>query len=134
MPAEPYQILYCRAHGIRATSLRLSNAYSRGTRCATIINWFVRLAVEGREITLFGYGTQVRDANHVDDVVEALLLAGMDDASTGEVFNHGGETPHACGHRQPIRSRADGCFSRRRFAEDEAGVGCGRERHLGDTI
>ncbi len=92
---EAYHILYSKVHGIRATSLRLSNTYGPRHQMRHhrqgIINWFVRLAVEGSEISLFGDGTQVRDTNYVDDVVEALLVAGAHDASTGEVFNIGGE-------------------------------------------
>jgi len=92
---EAYHILYSRVHGIRATSLRLSNTYGPRHQMRHhrqgIINWFVRLAIEGREIPLFGDGTQVRDTNYVADVVPALLLAGANEASTGEVFNIGGE-------------------------------------------
>ena len=49
---EAYHILYSRVHGIRATSLRLSNTYGPRHQMRHhrqgIINWFVRLAVEGR--------------------------------------------------------------------------------------
>jgi len=42
---------------------------------------------------LFGDGKQRRDLNYVDDVVEALLLAGASEAAEGEVFNLGGSEP-----------------------------------------
>ncbi len=91
---EAYHILYCRVHGLRATSLRLTNTYGPRHQMRHhrqgIINWFVRLALEGREIRLFGDGSQVRDTNYVDDVLEALLLAGASESADGEVFNLGG--------------------------------------------
>ena len=40
------------------------------------IAWFVRLAVEGQEIQLYGDGQQLRDLTYVDDVVDAFLRAG----------------------------------------------------------
>jgi UDP-glucose 4-epimerase len=95
MAGEWYHILYYRVYGIRATSLRLTNTYGprhqmRHSRQG-IINWFIRLAIEGRTINLYGDGAQVRDTNYVDDVVDAFLLAGASDAADGEVFNLGGE-------------------------------------------
>jgi nucleoside-diphosphate-sugar epimerase len=55
-----------------------------------VINWFVRQAIDGEEIKLYGDGKQVRDCNYVDDVVEALLLAGLSPKADGEIFNLGG--------------------------------------------
>ncbi|MGH9312582.1 MAG: NAD-dependent epimerase/dehydratase family protein, partial [Vicinamibacterales bacterium] len=39
------------------------------------IGWFIRLAVEGREIQIFGDGSQLRDFVYVDDVSDAFLRA-----------------------------------------------------------
>lgn len=92
---ESYHILYHRVHGIRTTSLRLTNTYGprmliRHNR-QTAIGWLIRLAVEGKEIQLFGDGEQRRDFNYVDDVVEAILLAAMTPAAEGQIFNLGGD-------------------------------------------
>jgi UDP-glucose 4-epimerase len=91
---ESYHILYHRVHGIRTTSLRLTNTYGprmliRHNR-QTAIGWLIRLAVEGKEIQLFGDGEQRRDFNYVDDVVEAILLAATTPAAEGQIFNLGG--------------------------------------------
>ena len=97
MAGEWYHILYSNVYGIRATSLRLTNTY--GPRLLMkhnrqgFIGWFIRLAIDGEEISLYGDGTQLRDLNYVDDVVEALLLAGATDMVNGNVYNLGGPEP-----------------------------------------
>jgi UDP-glucose 4-epimerase len=95
--AEQYHLLYRRIYGLRSVCLRLTNTY--GPRQLLIhdrqsfIAWFIRQAMDGGVIELFGEGKQRRDLNYVDDVIEALLLAGASEAAEGEVFNLGGEEP-----------------------------------------
>jgi len=50
----------------------------------------VRLILEGKQIKLFGDGEQIRDANYVDDVIDAFLLAGASEEVNGQVYNLGG--------------------------------------------
>jgi UDP-glucose 4-epimerase len=94
---EMYHLVYHSVYGMRASSLRLTNTYGprqliRHNRQG-FIGWFVRKAVLGEEIQLFGDGTQKRDFNHVDDVVDAFLRAGASDAADGCVFNLGSDPP-----------------------------------------
>ena len=49
--------------------------------------------MEGGVIELFGGGKQRRDLNYVDDVVDALLMAGVSEVAEGETFNLGSERP-----------------------------------------
>jgi UDP-glucose 4-epimerase len=95
MAGESYHILYNNVYGIRATSLRMTNTYGprqyvKDARMG-FIGWFIRKAVLGEEISIYGDGSQIRDFNYVDDVVDALLRAGATDEANGEVFNLGGE-------------------------------------------
>jgi UDP-glucose 4-epimerase len=91
--------------GVRACSLRLTNIY--GPRQLVkhnrqgFIGWFIRLAVEGREIQIYGDGSQLRDFVFVDDAADAFLRAGASDACNGEVFNVGGLEP--VGHRDLVQ-------------------------------
>ncbi len=93
---EEYHIVYSRIYGIRACSLRLTRTY--GPRMLvkhnrqTALGWFIRQALDGEEIQVFG-GEQKRDYTYVDDVVEAFLLAGASEAVNGEIFNLGGIQP-----------------------------------------
>ena len=94
---ELYHLVYHSVYGIRASSLRLTNTFGprqliRHNRQG-FIGWFIRQAVLGETIQLFGDGTQRRDFNYVDDVVDAFLRAGAMDAADGQVFNLGGEEP-----------------------------------------
>jgi UDP-glucose 4-epimerase len=94
---ENYHIVYNNVFGVRACSLRLTNVYGprqliRHNRQG-FIGWFIRLALEGREIQVFGDGSQLRDFVFVDDVSDAFLRAGYTDACNGDVYNVGGSEP-----------------------------------------
>jgi UDP-glucose 4-epimerase len=92
---EYYHLVYNNVFGVRACALRLSNVYGprqllRHNRQG-FIGWFIRLALENKEIQVFGDGSQIRDFVYVDDVVDAFVIAGASDDVNGEVFNIGGE-------------------------------------------
>ena len=55
------------------------------------MNWFVRLALEGRPIPLFGTGKILRDFLYVDDCVEALVRAAREPRAVGEILNVGND-------------------------------------------
>ena len=92
---EYYHVVYNNVFGVRACALRLTNVY--GPRQLVkhnrqgFIAWFIRLAVEGKEIQVFGDGSQIRDFIYVDDAVDAFLMAAMCDACDGHAFNVGGD-------------------------------------------
>jgi UDP-glucose 4-epimerase len=95
--AEYYHLVYNNVFGIRACSLRLTNVYGprqliRHNRQG-FIGWFIRLAVEGRTIQIYGDGAQLRDFVYVGDAADAFLRAGASAACDGEVFNVGGAQP-----------------------------------------
>jgi UDP-glucose 4-epimerase len=97
LAGEWYHLVYHTAYGLRTCSLRLTNTYGprqliRHPRQG-FIAWFVRLALEGKTIEVYGDGQQRRDLTYVDDVVDAFLRAGADDAANGLVLNLGGQAP-----------------------------------------
>lgn len=89
--AEQLHLLYARVHGLRACSLRLTNVYGPRLRVSEsrqgVIGVFLRIALEGGTIRVYGDGSQLRDFLHVDDVVDALLAAALSPAAVGEAFN-----------------------------------------------
>ena len=113
---------------MRACSLRLTNVYGprqliRHNRQG-FIGWFIRLAVEDREIQIYGDGSQLRDFVYVDDAADAFLRAGASDACNGEVFNVGGDDadqPSRPGARCSIDVAGSGRVRLRRVAGGEEG-------------
>jgi len=88
---------YTRIHGIRTVPLRLTNIYGPRAQMRHsqfgVVNWFVRLALEGRPIPIFGTGKILRDFLYVDDCVEALVAAAISPAAVGEILNVGHDRP-----------------------------------------
>lgn len=91
--AAGYHHLLTRVGGLDAVELRISNVY--GPRmaldipCQGFLGTFLRRALLGQPIELFD-GNQLRDPVYVDDVVDALLIAGSAPTGRRRVFNIGG--------------------------------------------
>lgn len=93
LAGEWYHLLYDSVYKIRSCALRLTNTYGPGMRVKdarqTFLGIWMRQLLEGKPIQVFGEGTQLRDFNYVDDVVEALLLSAIHPKADGEIFNLG---------------------------------------------
>ena len=91
--AELYHILYHRIHGIPIAILRLTNTYGPRMRIKdarqTFIGWWIRQALEGQTIRVFGDGMQLRDLNFVEDVIDAILLVATKPEALGAIYNLG---------------------------------------------
>jgi nucleoside-diphosphate-sugar epimerase len=85
--------LYAQVYGMCTVSLRLTNTY--GPRMDLnnprkgFVGVFLRQALDGQPLRVFGDGSQRRDFNYVSDVAHALALAGEVDGLGGQVFNLG---------------------------------------------
>lgn len=95
---EKLHLVYSDAHGIAATALRLTNTYGPRQRLTSnelgVLPVFIRKALLGEPIEIFGDGSQRRDCMHVDDVVEALLAA-TGPAGAGRLYNVGHTVDHS---------------------------------------
>lgn len=82
-----------KEEGMDTVMLRVSNPYGPRSQMKhpnySFLNWFVRLAMEGNEIPIFGGGTQLKDPLYIDDLVDALLHVGVAEGVSGEVINVG---------------------------------------------
>ncbi len=94
MAGEWYHILYSNVFGVRSCALRLTNTYGPRMRVKdarqTFLGVWIRLLVEGRPFEVWD-GHQLRDFTYVDDAVNAMILAALDDRTAGRVFNLGGD-------------------------------------------
>lgn len=92
---EMYHIVYNRVHGMATCVLRMTNTYGPRMRIRdarlTFIGWWFRQLLEGKPIQIFGDGSQIRDFNHVDDVVDAMLRVVSQPVTHGKIYNLGGE-------------------------------------------
>jgi CDP-paratose 2-epimerase len=92
--ADQYVLDYARSYGIRATVFRMSCIYGHHQLGSEDQGWvahFVRQALKGEPITIYGDGKQVRDLLFVDDLVRAMQLAQENmSIAAGEPFNLGG--------------------------------------------
>lgn len=91
--AEKYYKLYWKQYGIRTTVFRITNPYGPRQQIKhskySMPGWFLRLAMEKKTISIYGDGEQLRDYIYVEDIVQAFLLAGITEATNGELYNCG---------------------------------------------
>lgn len=90
--AEQYLLLYQHAFQIPVTIARLTNTYGPGMRISdagqSFLGYWVKRALEGTPFDVWG-GGQLRDVNHVEDVVRALILMACEGKARGKIYNVG---------------------------------------------
>ena len=88
---ELYADVFERCYGIATAGLRYFNVFGprqdpEGAYAAVIPRW-VRAMLHGEPIVIHGDGETTRDFCHVDNVVQANLLAATREGATGRVYN-----------------------------------------------
>ena len=84
---EGYLSAYHGSFGIDGVALRFGNVYGPGSRHkGSVVARFVRRALAGEPLEIFGDGDQTRDFIYVDDLVDAVVRAATTDGIGGEVF------------------------------------------------
>jgi UDP-glucose 4-epimerase len=98
LAGEQLHLVYHTAHDIAATSLRLTNVYGPRQRLNSnelgFLPVFIRKALLGEQIRIFGSGEQRRDCVYIADIVDALVAATAPEA-IGKVFNVGHWLDHS---------------------------------------
>jgi UDP-glucose 4-epimerase len=91
---EQYHILYHEVHGLKTRVLRLTNTYGPRMRIKdarqTFLGIWIKQVLAHQPFEVWG-GTQLRDFNYVDDVVDALLQVAIEPRTIGEIYNLGHE-------------------------------------------
>jgi UDP-glucose 4-epimerase len=84
-------LAYYREKKLPVTIVRLFNtAGPRQTgQYGMVLPTFVRQALAGETVTVFGTGEQSRCFGHVDDVIDGMLSCASSSRTTGEIFNLG---------------------------------------------
>ena len=89
LAAEQLCHLYCVNYDVPTVSLRYFTVYGPRQRPDMGFNKFLRAALAGQPITVFGDGAQTRDFTFVEDAVRATMAAGTR-GLPGRVYNIGG--------------------------------------------
>ncbi len=114
LAGEQLHLVYARAHGMAITTLRLTNVYGPRQRLTSnelgFLPVFIRRALLGETIELFGTGEQRRDCLFVADVADALICC-TGDAGVGQVYNVGHPNHHALVHLAALAARLAGAGS-----------------------
>ncbi len=102
--ADQYVLDYARSFGLPTCVLRMSCIYGQrqmGTEDQGWVAHFLIRALEGKPITLYGDGRQVRDILDVSNAVDAYVQAWRRiDEVQGRAFNLGGGPANAVSLRQ----------------------------------
>jgi UDP-glucose 4-epimerase len=127
--ADTYHLLFSRLGALDARVLRLTNVY--GPRMGLflpgqgVLSVYLRQALTGQPISVFGDGKQLRDPVHVDDVVEALLRAGLS-SGRRRVLNLAGPEVLEMQQIAEIAAAAGGCqIVRQQFAPRQKAIDIG---------
>ncbi|HAH20371.1 MAG: NAD-dependent dehydratase [Omnitrophica WOR_2 bacterium GWF2_43_52] len=95
--AENLVMVYDEIHKIRAIALRITNTYGPRHQMMHdeygVLNWFIRQAIDSEVIPIFGSGKILRDFLFIEDLIEVILLAGLNQNAYGEIFNVGTGKP-----------------------------------------
>ena len=138
MAGEWYHILYNNVYDLHACALRLTNTYGPGMRVKdarqTFLGIWIRLLVEGKSFEVWG-GEQLRDFTYVEDVVDALLLAAIQDTANGKAYNLGGDRVVSLTELAELTVAANngGAYVMRQFPADRKRIDIG-DYYADDTL
>lgn len=82
---------YCRAYykvfGIQTVALRFGNVYGVHSKHKnSVVAKFVKQALEGKTLEIYGDGSQTRDFIYIEDLIRAVRLASSVSGAGGEIF------------------------------------------------
>jgi UDP-glucose 4-epimerase len=88
--SEKYVLIYGNAYKMKTTVVRLANVYGPRANIRSpdfgFMNYFIGLALQNKEVTIFGKGNQLRNVCYVEDAAAALVLASQKAESDGQVM------------------------------------------------
>lgn len=92
LAAEGYLSSFFGAYGMKTSALRFSNVYGpRSYHKGSVVAQFFKNILAGKDILVYGDGTQTRDFIYVDDVCRAIVLA-LSGNQGGQIYQLGSGT------------------------------------------
>lgn len=87
LAGEGYCSAYFRTFGLETVALRFGNVYGPlSGKKDSVVAKFIRQALAGQPVEIYGDGTQTRDFIYVEDLVRAIRLAATRPGIGGEIF------------------------------------------------
>jgi UDP-glucose 4-epimerase len=125
LAAEAYRNVFGKVYGLDTVILRLFNVYGPRQReddaYSGVITKFVNHLIQGKPLVIYGDGEQTRDFVHVNDVVEAVLLALENGKVASETFNVGSGEPTSINELANLVSDAFGVDAEIVYEKPRAG-------------
>lgn len=92
LAAENLAESYCYGYGVPVVICRPFNTYGPFQKSGMeggVVSIFIKRNLEGKELEVFGDGTQTRDLLYVEDCVDFLLKASFAEEAIGQIINAG---------------------------------------------
>ena len=87
LAGEAYCSAYKHSFGINTVALRFGNCYGPlSSHKSSVVAKFIREAIAGQRLEIYGDGSQTRDFIFVEDIVEAIIRAATTDGVGGEIL------------------------------------------------
>ena len=93
LAGEKYYGFYHDAYDLKTLSMRIANPYGPRQQMRHsnygIVNWFIKLALQGKPLTIYGDGLQQRDYIYNSDLAAGALALALTPGTEGEIYNLG---------------------------------------------
>ena len=89
LTGEHFAEAYHKKHGLPTVTVRPFNIYGPGQIGEGAIQIFIRKALRGDDLLIFGDGTQIRAWCYIDDMIDGLMACIENPNAIGESFNIG---------------------------------------------
>lgn len=87
LAGEGYCSAYYRTFGLQTVALRFGNVYGPlSSHKNSVVANFIKRAIDGRPLEIYGDGSQTRDFIFADDLIRAIRLSVAADGAAGEIF------------------------------------------------
>jgi UDP-glucose 4-epimerase len=120
LAGEALCLLYGANYGVPVVCLRYFTVYGPRQRPDMAFHRFIRAALEGSPVDVYGSGAQTRDFTFVDDAVAANMAAAAYEGN-GTVFNIGGGSRVSLNHVIDVIARVTDRTVDARYGESQKG-------------
>ena len=87
LAGEGYCSAYYHCYGVETVTLRFGNVYGEGSgHKGSVVAKFIKEAMSGQQLEIYGDGSQTRDFVHIADLIRAIRSAALTPGIGGETF------------------------------------------------